>query len=233
MTDNEVRGNGYNLSANLSAVDNDGAWLSYPELARLRGINLTSAFRLARRHGWRRQKGNDGKLRVLVPAADRTIDLDKSDDRGRREPDKGQDNDLALVVAALRSDTMEVIRPLQDAIAVLEAQLTEANSRTDRADQALAGERARADVLREQLDAAHTALVTAQGEATDAVARAEAAQIGQAEAEADTAELRRELAVAQHDAKAAQQSAEVMRQADEARKARGRWSRLRAAWRGD
>jgi hypothetical protein len=58
VTDNEMRSNGPNLSSGLSTVDNDGAWLSYPELARLRGINLTSAFRLARRHGWRRQKGN-------------------------------------------------------------------------------------------------------------------------------------------------------------------------------
>jgi hypothetical protein len=65
----------------------------------------------------------------------------------------------------------------------------------------------------------------------------DAAQIAQAEAEADTAELRethaRELAVAEHDAKVAQQIARELRQADEARKGQGRWVRLRVAWRGE
>lgn len=134
MTDNKMWDNGINLSSGLSAADNDGAWLSFPELARLRGINLTSAFRLARRHGWRRQKGNDGKLRVLVPTVDRTIDLDKDKDKGGKELDKGQDNGLSQAIATIRSGVLEVVQPLQDAIAVLEAQLTEANTRAARAE---------------------------------------------------------------------------------------------------
>jgi hypothetical protein len=152
VRDNEVRGNGPSLSPSLSTQDNSQVWLSYPELARLRGINLTSAFRLAKRHGWRRQKGNDGKLRVLVPAVDRTIDLDKSVDKGRAAPGKGPDNDLAQVVAAIRSDTMEVVKPLQDAIAVLETQLTEANSRAERADADRRQAEGRADILLARLD---------------------------------------------------------------------------------
>jgi hypothetical protein len=39
--------------------------------------------------------------------------------------------------------------------------------------------------------------------------------------------------VARHDAEAAQQGATALRQAEAARKARGRWARLRAAWRGE
>jgi hypothetical protein len=42
----------------------------------------------------------------------------------------------------------------------------------------------------------------------------------------------RELAVARHDALAAQQAAAELRQADAERRARGRWARLKAAWRG-
>jgi hypothetical protein len=182
VTDNEVRDNGSNLAASLSTADGGLVWLSYPELARLRGINLTSAFRLAKRHGWRRQKGNDGKLRVLVPALDRTIDLDKSGDQGRTTP--GKDNDLAQVVAAIRSDMMEVVKPLQDAIAVLEVQLTEANARADRAEadrrqaeQAAVGERARAEVLRDERDKAKEAarIVT---DALDVAKRADEARRG-------------------------------------------------------
>jgi hypothetical protein len=153
VTDNKVRDSSPNLSSSLSTADNDGAWLSFPELARLRGINLTSAFRLARRHSWRRQKGNDGKLRVLVPAVDRAIDLDKDKDKGGREPDKGQDNGLTQTVAAIRSGVLEVVQPLQAAIVVLEAQLTEANTRAARAESEVSSERVRADTLRDRLEA--------------------------------------------------------------------------------
>jgi hypothetical protein len=57
---------------------------------------------------------------------------------------------------------MEVIRPLQDAIAVLEAQLAEANARAVRAEDAVAGQRDRADGLRDRLDALQAELQQAQ-----------------------------------------------------------------------
>jgi len=41
--------------------------MTYAELAQARGISLASARRLARRHQWGRQVGNDGVVRVLVP----------------------------------------------------------------------------------------------------------------------------------------------------------------------
>src|SRR3954451_2212382 len=44
-----------------------GRWLSYAELAEMRGITRKAAARLTLRHGWRRQPGNDGATRVLVP----------------------------------------------------------------------------------------------------------------------------------------------------------------------
>jgi hypothetical protein len=45
-----------------------GRWLNYAELAELRGITRKAAIRLTQRHQWRRQPGNDGATRVLVPA---------------------------------------------------------------------------------------------------------------------------------------------------------------------
>jgi len=55
---------------------------------------------------------------------------------------------------------------------------------------------------------------------------AEAAQIGQAEAEADAVEARVRLGAAE------ERAAEVTK-AEERRKGQGRWARLRAAWWGE
>jgi hypothetical protein len=45
----------------------DGTWLTYAELAALRGIDRQSAARLTFRRHWRRQKDNRGTVRVFVP----------------------------------------------------------------------------------------------------------------------------------------------------------------------
>jgi hypothetical protein len=45
----------------------EGRWLTYDELAKVRGIKRIGAVRLAQRQRWRRQPGNDGKTRVWVP----------------------------------------------------------------------------------------------------------------------------------------------------------------------
>jgi hypothetical protein len=180
--------------------------MTYAEIADMRGCSRAAAERWTQRQKLRRQPGNDGKTRVLVaPNVVAHAQPRSAPDRSpRTDP-----TDMTPVLAAFE----QALSAIREAHAGETAALREQH----------AGE---TSTLREQLNAART-------EATDAGARAEAAQIGQAEAEADAAELRRELAVAQHDAKAAQQSAEVLRQADVARKARGRWSRLRAAWRGE
>jgi hypothetical protein len=54
----------------------DGQWLTLADLAKARGTSKASAARLVRRHKWRRQPGNDGHVRVLVPVekADRPAD---------------------------------------------------------------------------------------------------------------------------------------------------------------
>jgi hypothetical protein len=52
----------------LSLAVGDGSRrMTYPELAQARGISLASARRLARRHHWHRQAGNDGVVRIIVP----------------------------------------------------------------------------------------------------------------------------------------------------------------------
>ena len=49
-------------------VRDDVRWLSYGELGQACGISTASAIRLAFRRKWRRQDGNDGTVRVAVPA---------------------------------------------------------------------------------------------------------------------------------------------------------------------
>jgi hypothetical protein len=176
---------GMQLDRDMSA---DGRWLNYDQLAELRRIDRLSAIKLATRNKWQRRKGNTGQMQVLVP-----IDwLDRAKSRRDRhrdiDSDKGSDNvavgDSDSALEALRSGVLEVVKPLQDAIAVLEAQLIEANTRADRAEQVTTaergradraeagweGERARADDLRAQINELNAKIVVARAEADQALA---------------------------------------------------------------
>jgi hypothetical protein len=56
------------MASDIALAVGDGARrMTYVELAQARAISLASARRLARRHHWPRQVGNDGVVRVLVP----------------------------------------------------------------------------------------------------------------------------------------------------------------------
>src|SRR3954454_21663644 len=46
----------------------DTRWLSYAELAEARGTDIDSVVLLVRRKNWPKQAGNDGRVRVAVPA---------------------------------------------------------------------------------------------------------------------------------------------------------------------
>jgi hypothetical protein len=128
----------------------------------------------------------------------------------------------------------------------LNAALAVANAEAERA---LTEERQRADRLNEQVEALSAKVMRAEKQAEAVIGRAERAEVARdaerarAEAMRSTIdELRagqamraeihvRELAVAQHDAHAAKQAVAELRRAEAERKARGRWARLRAAWR--
>jgi hypothetical protein len=49
-------------------VDQSARWISFNDLAALRGISRASASKLVRRHGRRRQTDNQGRVLILVPA---------------------------------------------------------------------------------------------------------------------------------------------------------------------
>jgi hypothetical protein len=128
----------------------------------------------------------------------------------------------------------------------LRAQIDELNAEADRA---LTEERQRADRLNEQVEALSAAVMRAEKQAEAVIGRAERAEAGRDAERARAEALRstidelmagqammaemhpRELAVAQHDAHAAKQAVAELRRAEAERKARGRWARLRSAWR--
>ena len=197
-----------------------------------------AAIRLVQRHKWRKQAGNDGLARVLIPPewakpGDRALRDITSDVAGDVILDGGDAtrviNALETSVASLterteaaerRADRAEKLADQAESRADrAEEGRAAADARADRLDQALAGERARADALRDRADELTGQLTEAKAEGnaltveTDELRRqVEAAQMARAEAEADAVELL---------------------QADAARRGRGRLARLRAAWRGE
>jgi chromosome segregation ATPase len=122
-------------------VSPDERWMTLVELGQMRGISKASAARLVRRHRWRRQADNQGRVRVLVP-----IDaLTQADVRLTDRADAGADMSAA-------------IGTLREAVAALREQLTRAEAGRE-------AEHARADALREQLDEMQAALDQARRDA--------------------------------------------------------------------
>lgn len=173
-------------------VTGDVRWLSYAELGKARRISSASAKRLAFRHRWRRQKGNDGTVRVAVPVTEALPRSGNSDD------DAGDDT---------RDDTDDITRIVsgfEAAIAAKDGEITRLLGQLERAEQTLAGERSRADGLRDRLDAARAEVVAKGAEAEQARERA----------------------------RTAEEQAEELRRENDARKARGRLRRAWDGWRG-
>ena len=152
-------------------------------------------------------------------------------------------------VRAERAEERARANALRVQIDELNAEMVVARAEADRA---LAEERQRVDRLNKQVEALAAEVVRAEKQAEAVIGRAERAEAGRDPERARAEALRatidelmagqammaeihtRELALAQHDAHAAQQAVAELRRVPEAeRKARGRWARLRAAWRGE
>jgi hypothetical protein len=121
-------------------------WLTLAELAAARGTSKASAARLVRRHKWRRQPGNDGHVRVLVP-------VEKADRPTDRPADGPADTAGAFVV-------------IQAALAAqerAEARADRAESRADKLATELAELRAWADNLTATLTDRDEELATLKG----------------------------------------------------------------------
>ncbi len=215
----------------------DGRWMTYAEIARLRGISKASAERLVFRRHWRRQQGNDRTLRVLVPpeflSGDASGDTSGDTSRGVRDDAQGAWAgalaNLDNVATALREQldhanqqTHEANKRADVAVALADrtlVQLAETSARADRAEQSIETERGRADRAEARADRAEQAHLE------------ERKRADQAEIALD--KLESELEVEKIDGAEARADMAELRQVEAIRKGQGRWARLRAAWRGE
>jgi hypothetical protein len=197
-------------------LSTDGRWMTYGELATIRGIDRQSAVKLVRRQRWRRQEGNNGVTRVFVPSDQLT--RARYRDEGRAEAadepgDEAQDTaafETALAtIRAAHASEISVLRDARDAAelsrhsaqALAEraiAMLADATTLADRADERASRAEARAEELRTTVD-----------------------------------DLKIDQEISARELEAVRGEAEALRQADEARKTRGLVARLRAAWRSE
>ncbi len=101
----------------------DTKLLTYAELGEALGITANSAKRLARRRGWMKQPGNDGRARVSVPVERLVPRDDPADDPEDVREDDPPDvpEDVPGVVAALERHVERLERDLDGAKGELDA----------------------------------------------------------------------------------------------------------------
>jgi chromosome segregation ATPase len=190
--------------------DQAARWMTFAELATIRGISKLSAVALVRRHGWRRQRDNQGHMTALVPAA--WADTEPTNELTDQAVDKG---DVSLTarslaaledaIAALRAAKDSEIATLHSVIDGLRASIARAEDRAGRAETDRDAERVRADRAeadrsedRRRADDLRDRLTAMQEQLADAHAALQAA--AEADARAKQAERNRERAEASLDA---------------------------------
>jgi hypothetical protein len=83
-------------------MDEDaGRWMTYDEVAAVRGTTRRAAVMLVRRHKWRRQKDNEGHTRALVPATWAEMAEAKSSDNGSGHSNRYPGRALEVLEGAL------------------------------------------------------------------------------------------------------------------------------------
>lgn len=202
----------------------DGRWLTYDEIAAVRGTQRVGAIRWVQRHKWRRQPGNDGLVRVLVPPNA----LTPTTPPRRSTPTVTPDSAAAFTsaVAAIKEAHAGEVAALREHLTARAEQAEQgreaADARADRAEATLSAERARADELRQRIDAltAGQALMAEEGKQAEIM-------------RAQVDELQVDLAAARDRAEQAETDAAKLREAEIRQRARGLVARLKAAWRGE
>ena len=205
-----------------------GRWMTYDELAAMRGIKRIGAVRLVQRYKWRRQAGNDGRARVLVPHD--ALQPVRGTDAGTNAPIHVTPTSAGSAAGNDAGTMLEgALAALEDAVAALREQLDVANARAERAESAITTERAKSDALRQQLVRADARSDELRTEAAALHERVEALQAGQ---DMMLDMHARALAEAQEQLERVREAAEGLREREQERRARGLLARLRAAVRG-
>ena len=134
------------LQGQLSDMTNGGQWLTYDELATMRGISRASAKRLVQRNGWPEQHDDQRTVRILVP-------LDRSSP-GMSKIAAAFGNALAII----RDAHAREIRALGEQLVEARYERDQERERAEQAETAIAAERQWADAFHQQLNAAELAL---------------------------------------------------------------------------
>jgi chromosome segregation ATPase len=243
-----------NKSGNASAdVSDDGRWLTYDELAQIRGISRPSAERLVLRNRWRRQRDNQRVVRILVPL-DRLSD--DTSDHASADTSADVSSDVSGAVEVFEAAAVEVFEAALEAIkfahageiSALRERAETAERRAEAADTDRRAAQVRADQAERERDTERQRADRSEQGREGERGRADAlrdrmdilqAQLTAVEAEGaasdvTVAELTAQLREAHRHAEEEAQAAEARREAEAAaRRSLGRLARLRAAWRGE
>jgi hypothetical protein len=201
-----------------SHADADGSrWMTFNELAEIRGINKLSAVALVRRHGWRRPRDNHRRVIALVPPTWAEPEINN-------QPHSQNDNeaDPNVYRAAFETALAAIEAAHSGELTALRERVDAADRRADRAEKAVIEERALADRLRETIDITAGELAATEKRLRDKLDTTEAV-LGIAQRLALEAEQERDRA---------ENAAEALRQAEAERNAKGLLARLRDAWKG-
>lgn len=218
----------------------DAQWMTFAELAAARGISRDSAIALVRRKRWRRQRDNRGHTLALVPNDGPELRRAIPVIQGDHPPDnRGVTPFHAQALAALE-DALTALREakdgeiatLRDVVDGMRSIVVRAEDRATRADNRATEAEVRVVNLEADLQEKNAQLADAAERADRLERDLAAARIIAQAAQRDAQEAVETVEQARAEARTAQEAAEALRQADQARKARGRWARLRAAWRG-
>jgi hypothetical protein len=200
--------------------DEPARWMTFAELAAVRGISKDSAITLVRRHRWRRQRDNQGHVIALVPLTwTEKENESRADNPPLSQPDGRPDTTAAEV--------------LTGAVAALEGSVSALRERAQAAERRAETAERRADAVEAERREAITLVEQTIAMLSEERGRAERVEAAIAAERQRSDSLRERLEAAEAEAREAQQTAEELRRADEARKGSGRWARLRAAWRGE
>jgi hypothetical protein len=164
-----VRNTGDSPPDRTADADGSEYWVSFEELAKARGVTKPSAIKLVRRHGWRRQRDNQGHVRALVPTAWLTPEeTGEPDSTGESPADRTAD--ISRTINVLQA----AVASLTERAQVAERRADQAGARADRAEQGRTRAEERADRAEEELAGAQEALAGAETRLREAeAARAE------------------------------------------------------------
>ena len=109
-------------------TENKGVWLTYEEAAKQLQVKTASVRRRAYSRKWKRQKGNDGLARILVP--DSVINPDKRKENDDRTNDYHSDNRYDTIITQLADERVKSGK-LEAEVDGLKTRIEEALARTD------------------------------------------------------------------------------------------------------